>query len=77
MSINANDLHALADSEKLRLVEMLWDDLGRSTNSIPLPDWVNQEAARRREEMRDASIGITHDEAWRRINGRFDIAHFD
>jgi len=53
MSIDLNDLHALPNAEKLRIVELLWDDLGESTSPIPLPDWVDREAARRRDEMRD------------------------
>ena len=67
MSIDANELRSLPNVEKLRLVEILWDDLGGSTAAIPLPDWLDREAARRREEMRDPSVGISHDEAWRRI----------
>jgi hypothetical protein len=70
MSIDANDLHALPPAEKLRIVELLWDDLGESTAPIPLPDWVDREAARRRDEMRDPTFGMTHDETWRRITTR-------
>jgi hypothetical protein len=70
MSIDVNALRSLAPSEKLRLVEMLWDDLGGSTESIPLPDWVDREAARRRDEMRNPSVGLSHDETWRRIEQR-------
>ena len=70
MSIDADELRALPPAEKMRLVEMLWDDLGESTEPIPLPDWVDREAARRREEMRDPSIGISHEEAWQRIDRR-------
>jgi hypothetical protein len=67
MSIDANDLHALPPAEKLRIVEMLWDDLGEATVPLPLPDWVGREAARRRDEMRDAAVGLAHEETWRRI----------
>ena len=70
MSIDADELRALPPAEKMRLVEMLWDDLGESTEPIPLPDWVDREATRRREEMRDPSCGISHEEAWRRIERR-------
>lgn len=70
MSIDVDELRALPPAEKMRLVEMLWDDLGESTEPIPLPDWVDQEAARRREEMRDSSCGISHEEAWQRIERR-------
>ncbi len=67
MSIDISAIRSLDPSEKLRLVEMLWDDLGGSTQSIPLPDWVDREATRRREEMRDPSFGLSHEETWRRI----------
>ncbi len=70
MSIDVNSLRSLAPSEKLRLVEILWDDLGESTEPIPLPDWVDREAARRHDEMRDPSFGLSHNETWRRIEQR-------
>lgn len=46
MSIDADELRALPSAEKMRLVEMLWDDLGESTEPIPLPDWVDREGNR-------------------------------
>lgn len=70
MSIDSDALHSLPIAEKLRIVEMLWDDLGESTAQIPLPDWVDQEASRRRDEMRDSSVGVSHEETWRRITER-------
>ena len=47
MPIDTDELRALPPAEKLRLVELLWDALGDSTVSIPLPDWVDREAAKR------------------------------
>jgi putative addiction module component (TIGR02574 family) len=70
MSIDMNELHSLPDAEKLRIVEILWDDLGQSPTPIPLPDWAQVEAARRRDEMRDPSFGLNHEETWRRIANR-------
>jgi putative addiction module component (TIGR02574 family) len=70
MSIDPNQLHALPDDEKLRIVEMLWDDLGESTSAIPLPEWVGKEVTRRRDEMRDPSFGLSHKETWQRIANR-------
>ncbi len=70
MTIDTEELRALSPAEKLRLVEFLWDDLGDATESIPLPDWVDQEAVKRRNEMRDPAFGLTHDEVWRRIERR-------
>jgi hypothetical protein len=68
--MDLSGLHDLSNADKLRIVEMLWDDLGETTSPIPLPDWVDQEAARRRTEMRDPSFGMTHEETWGRIEKR-------
>ncbi|MEX0642607.1 MAG: addiction module protein [Pirellulales bacterium] len=68
--IDTNDLFALPPADKMRIVELLWDDLGNSSDPIPLPDWVDQEAVRRRHEMQDPSFGLTHEETWRRIAKR-------
>ena len=70
MSIDMNELHSLPAADKLRIVEMLWDDLGESTAEIPLPEWVAREAIRRREEMCNPSFGLSHEETWRRIANR-------
>lgn len=67
MPIDVNELHALPDVEKLRIVEMLWDDLEESETPIPLPDWLANEVARRHDEMQNPSFGISHEETWRRI----------
>lgn len=70
MSLDISALHSLSDVEKLRIVEMLWDDLGESDTPIPFPEWVKHEVARRRDEMRDPSFGFTHEETWQRIANR-------
>lgn len=70
MSIDLSGLSALPAADKLKIVEMLWDDLGSSSEPIPLPEWVDKEAVRRRDEMQDPSVGLTHEEVWRRIEQR-------
>ena len=58
----ANNLHVMADimepalqidkmtiAEKLRIMELLWDDLCRTPEQIPSPDW-HEEVLRAREE---------------------------
>ena len=71
MNINVDELRALSISEKLDLVELLWDDLGDSAAAVPLPNWAEQEALRRREELiSDPAAGLSHEEVWRRIDGR-------
>ena len=74
MAIDTDELWALPPAEKLRLVELLWDDLGDATAPIPLPDWVHREAARRRDEMRDRTFGLSHEETWKRIERRNGMA---
>ena len=70
MTFDTTQLHSLPVAEKLRLVEFLWDDLGATAEPIPLPAWVESEAARRRDELRqNPAIGLTHKEVWRRITG--------
>ncbi|MFO0790934.1 MAG: addiction module protein [Pirellulales bacterium] len=70
MSLDFNSLLTLPDSEKLRLVEHLWDDLGQSKAPIPLPEWAIREAARRREEMLDPAVGRSQQEIWQGIHVR-------
>lgn len=71
MSIDPNELLALSADEKLRLVELLWDNLGEATEPIPLPAWVDREGIRRRDELRtDSSLGFNHEETWQRIERR-------
>jgi putative addiction module component (TIGR02574 family) len=72
MSVDNQALLALSAEEKLRIIEMLWDNLGESSEPIPLPDWVNQEARRRLEEMRsDPAASLSHEEVWKRIDLQF------
>ena len=68
MDLNTEALLSLPASDKLELVELLWDNLGESAEAIPLPTWVEQEALRRRDELRaDPSIGQSHEQVWDRI----------
>jgi putative addiction module component (TIGR02574 family) len=71
MSVDPNELMALPVAEKLRIVELLWDNLGDESTAIPLPEWVEREALRRRNEMKeDLAIGRSHSEVWKRISSR-------
>jgi putative addiction module component (TIGR02574 family) len=70
MSIDIDELKKLPVSEKLRIVELLWDDIGESQESPSLHPWQFEEAHRRSLEMQsDPSIAIDRDELWRRVNG--------
>jgi len=71
MSVDTNELLALPPEEKLRIIELLWDNLGELSEPIPLPDWAIEEGIRRRDEMTaDPTLGVSHEEVWNRIEAR-------
>ena len=73
MAIDTNALLALTPVEKLQLVELLWDDLGDSTSTLPLPAWIEEEGLRRKESLlTDEVTGVDHESIWRRIESRND-----
>ena len=41
--INELEIREMPFSEKLRLMEIIWDDLHRSTQTYESPDWRRQE----------------------------------
>jgi len=41
----------LSPSEKLQLVEDLWDDLAAAPEAVPVHDWQTQELARRKVNL--------------------------
>ena len=67
MAIDADDLRALSPAEKLQLIGWLWDDLNESADEVPLPDWIDREAVRRREEMRSPENRVSYEEMRERI----------
>ena len=68
MDIYTDTIRDLRPSEKLRLVEQIWDNLAAEEAPLPLPDWAVAEAARRRDEMlADPNLGSTDEEVWKRI----------
>lgn len=42
---------ALSSSEKLLLLEELWDDLADHPSEVPVPDWRKNELKRRYREL--------------------------
>lgn len=69
MKIDTEALLALSAAEKLRIVELLWDDLGASSDAIPIPESADREALRRRDEMlADPALGYEAGEMWKRID---------
>jgi len=68
LDVYTESIHGLSATEKLALVERIWDDLAADPQPLPIPAWAAREAVRRRNEMiADPAIGKTHDEAWAEI----------
>jgi putative addiction module component (TIGR02574 family) len=68
MDICTDAIRDLGRSEKLRLVEQIWDDLAAEEAPLPLAAWAVAEATRRRDEMlADSNLGSQHEEVWKRI----------
>ena len=62
----------LSPSEKLQLVEDLWDELGATPEAIPIHSWQKNELARRRANLlKNPASGLTWEEVKRRVRGRY------
>jgi len=48
---NSASIFDLSPSEKLQLVEDLWDDLAAAPEAVPVHDWQKQELARRKANL--------------------------
>ena len=68
MSTEFSELLTLSLSERIQLVEDLWDSIAAEADSLPLPDWQKEELARREAEYaRDPGLASTWEEAKQRI----------
>ena len=62
----------LSPSEKLQLVEDLWDDLAATPDAVPVHDWQKEELARRKANlMQNPGSALTWSEVKRRVRSRY------
>ena len=62
----------LSSSEKLQLVEDLWDDLAATPEAIPVHEWQKQELERRRENyQKNPGSGSSWEDVKKRIRARY------
>ena len=62
----------LSPSEKLQLVEDLWDDLAATPEAVPVHDWQKEELARRKANlMQNQASGLTWEEVKQRVRSRY------
>jgi putative addiction module component (TIGR02574 family) len=69
MAVHIEELRKLPITDKLRIVEQLWDDIGASDEDFPLPTWHKEEAQRRVAEL-DANpdLALTREQLWRSVD---------
>jgi putative addiction module component (TIGR02574 family) len=60
MNENINSIFDLSPTEKLQLVEDLWNDLAATPTEVPVHDWQKDELARRKANLKsNPSTGVT------------------
>ena len=71
MGQSAVSVFDLTPSEKLQLVEDLWDDLAAIPADIPVPDWQKEELDRRKAKLKsNPASGLTWDQVKRGVRSR-------
>lgn len=62
------ELRKLPVSEKLQIVEELWDDIGSSDVAASIPEWVKSDARRRSEELENhPDSALSRADVWRAV----------
>jgi putative addiction module component (TIGR02574 family) len=69
--MSSTSIFDLSPSEKLQLVEDLWDDLASAPEDVPVHDWQIRELARRKENLlRNQASALEWKEVKRRVRSR-------
>ena len=72
MSETGPSIFDLSPSEKLQLVEDLWDDLAGTPEAIPVHEWQRQELAHRRANLvNNPASGLSWDEVKQKVRRRY------
>ena len=72
MNTESGSIFDLSVSEKLQLVEDLWDDIASASASVPVYEWQKEELARRKQNfINNPDSGRSWEEAQRRIRSRY------
>jgi putative addiction module component (TIGR02574 family) len=73
MSSSAESIFELSLSEKLQLVEDLWDDIASTPEKVPVHDWQKEELARRKQNLLSSpGSALSWHEIQRRVHSRYD-----
>jgi putative addiction module component (TIGR02574 family) len=72
MNSNITSVFDLSPSEKLQLVEDLWDDLAATPDAVPVYDWQKEELERRKANLQNhPASGLTWEEVQRSVRSRY------
>ena len=72
MSVDDGSVFDLSPSEKLQLVEDLWDDLSATPENVPVHDWQKRELDRRRENLQPHPAAAA---SWEDVSSRARFRH--
>jgi len=68
MNPSGPSIFDLSPSEKLQLVEDLWDDLADTPDAVPVHEWQKQELARRKWNLvKNPTSGLSWEDVKQRI----------
>jgi putative addiction module component (TIGR02574 family) len=71
-NINFTSVFDLSATEKLQLVEDIWDDLATTPEDVPIHDWQKQELARRKANLLSKpTSGLSWEEVKQRVRNRY------
>lgn len=72
MNSDVTSTFDLTPSEKLQLVEDLWDDLAATPEAVPVHDWQKEVLARRKANLlKNPGSGLTWAEVQSRVRSRY------
>ena len=72
MDPSTHSVFDLTPSEKLQLVEDLWDDLAATPSEIPIHEWQKEEMDRRKANLKkNPSTGLSWDEVKARVRSHY------
>jgi putative addiction module component (TIGR02574 family) len=71
MNLTTASVFALSPSEKMQLVEDLWDDLASTPEAVPVHEWQRQELDRRKANLlSNPAPGMPWEGVKQRVRGR-------
>lgn len=72
MNQNIISIFDLSPSEKLQLVEDLWDDLAATPEAVPVHEWQKEELSRRKANLtNNPASGLAWEEVKKRVRSRY------